>query len=437
MTGSSHADSESNGVRAAPPPAPRFQVHPEIARHGVLIVDDCMVQRMLVLDHLQEAGVSAVHEASDGEKALDLLGSLPQPPAVVVLDLNMPRMDGFEAMQRIAELAHRPALVILSGGDPSVLDSMVALAEQFSLQFLGAVPKPLDANKLYAALARYQPSAPRRRANPDAGGEEVSLETLDIALQSEWIIAHYQPKIDLHNGDVVGLEALARWRRPDGSLVSPMQFVGVAERGGRIDALTLRMLDAVLSDMSCWKEPGFEPVVSINVSSHSLCRRTLTDEIIERVQVSGIEPRRITIEITESAVSTDAAVAMSCIARLRMHGFGLSIDDYGTGFSSLQQLARLPFTELKIDRSFVRNAKDNQRQRTILGSAIDIGRSLGLRTVAEGVETLEDLAAVSQMGCDQAQGYLLARPMDPSAILSWRAGATDHLAQLCREAVAA
>jgi EAL domain-containing protein (putative c-di-GMP-specific phosphodiesterase class I)/FixJ family two-component response regulator len=427
-------DASTGAPQAAPS---RFDVHPEIASGGVLLVDDCPIQRMVVLDQLREAGVSRLFEATDGEGALQQLRQLGTPPAIVVLDLNMPRMDGFETMRQLATFAQRPALVILSGSDASLLDSMSALAEELKLQYLGAVSKPLDMGRLQEAFARYQPDAPRRAAYAGAAQDEVLLELLDVALQSEWIIAHYQPKIDLRTGEVVGLEALARWRRPDGSMISPAQFIGVAEREGRVDMLTLRMLDVVLADLVNWKDYGFTPSVSINVSSHSLSQRELCDEFIERVEISGIVAQQIIIEITESALASNTAIALSCIGRLRMRGFGLSIDDYGTGFSSLLQLSRMPFTELKIDRSFVNKAKDNPRQRTILGSAIDIGQRLNLHTVAEGIETIEDLAVVSQMGCSMGQGYLLAKPMDPSALLPWRAEAGARVAQMCREAACA
>ena len=163
------------------------------------------------------------------------------------------------------------------------------------------------------------------------------------------------------------------------------------------------------------------PKIALNISAQSLSDRRFANEIIRRVDDARISPSSLMLEITESALVSDLAAALGTLGRLRLKGFGLSIDDYGTGFSSMQQLSRLPFTELKIDRSFVHHAHDKWNLRAILQSAIEMAQRLGLTTVAEGVETREDMVLLRSLGCRYAQGYLFAAPMPASAISSWLA----------------
>jgi EAL domain-containing protein (putative c-di-GMP-specific phosphodiesterase class I) len=193
------------------------------------------------------------------------------------------------------------------------------------------------------------------------------------------------------------------------------------------------MLDGILSDLNRWHQHNFFPIVALNLSATSLSEHGFASEIMRRVEACGISPRSLVLELTESAVVSDMASAIGALGRLRLKGFGLSIDDYGTGFSSMQQLSRLPFTELKIDRSFVHHANEKWNLRVILESAINIGHRLGLSTVAEGIETEKELALLASMGCKYAQGFLLARPMPADDIMEWRRRESPRLQQLCRQ----
>lgn len=409
-----------------------FALHAQISQHGVLVVDDSRVQRNGVINLLRDFGVSKIFEAEDGNSALQLVHQLFQPPAIVLLDLEMPGMDGIELVQQLAMENFRPRLIVASSADNSLLRSVETLIMELGLPLLGVIQKPITQATLLMALDHYSTLAGKGGGTAAAPGlHEVSVESLLMGLDAGLIGPHYQPKVALHNGDMYGMEALARWTKPDGGLIPPACFINVAENNGLIGRITLAMLDRILADLMQWHAQNFFPVVALNVSAKSLSDRDFANEIMHRVDASGISPRSLVLELTESSVVSDIASAIGTLGRMRLKGFGLSIDDYGTGFSSMQQLSRLPFTELKIDRSFVSHANDKWNLRVILESAITTGHRLGLATVAEGVETEEELKLLATMGCRYAQGYLLAKPMPAGDIMDWRQREAARLQKLC------
>jgi EAL domain-containing protein (putative c-di-GMP-specific phosphodiesterase class I)/FixJ family two-component response regulator len=413
------------------------ELHATIRQQGVLVVDDSTVQRQNIVEQLRRIGVSKIFEAGNGRDALKLLHSLFQPPAIVVLDLEMPDMDGIETAQQLAVDGLRPGLVIASSAELAVIETVGTMIETLGLPLLGALRKPISCADLRAALARFGATASEGGKAPAAASVGVDVETLRQAIAEGRIAPHYQPKILLADGRVAGVEALARWRAASGTLIGPSEFIATAERHGLIGELTLSMLDAVIGDLTGWHEAGFYPMVALNVCAATLSDRSFANEIIGRVESARISPSALILEITESALVSDLAGALATLGRLRLKGYSLSIDDYGTGFSSMQQLSRLPFTELKIDRSFVNHANEKWQLRTILESAIGMGRRLGLSTVAEGVETQQELELLRALGCEYAQGYLIAPPMSAAKLLPWKALEGGRLRALCASAATA
>jgi EAL domain-containing protein (putative c-di-GMP-specific phosphodiesterase class I) len=191
------------------------------------------------------------------------------------------------------------------------------------------------------------------------------------------------------------------------------------------------MVDQLLADLASWNRRGHYPSVSFNVSARTLSNREFACEILQRVDAANVSPRSLTIEITESALVSDLASAIGTLGRLRLRGFGLAIDDYGTGFSSMQQLLRLPFTTLKIDRSFVGSAHQKWNLQTMLQSAIEMGHRLGLVTVAEGVETMDEMMLLESLGCQCLQGFLFSAPMPAAAVQSWLRQEKARIRALC------
>ncbi len=284
---------------------------------------------------------------------------------------------------------------------------------------MGTVQKPLTLEKLTEVLRSgiYEDGA----AKSAKEGALVDPEALRAGIDAGEIVVYYQPQVELETGYVRRVEALARWKHATLGLVLPGQFIPVAEQQhGLIHQLTFQVLNQALRQAALWKADGIDVSVAVNLSPVLLDRTELVEEVAGVQQRHGIAPDHLMLEITESLLLRDLAVALGVLARLRLKGFGLSLDDYGTGFSSMQQLARIPFTELKIDRCFVHGS--HERESLMLRSALDLAVQLNIETVAEGVESLEDWRLLQQYGCTLAQGWLLAKPMPGEHFEDWLKG---------------
>ncbi|HVF73580.1 MAG TPA: EAL domain-containing protein [Acidimicrobiales bacterium] len=235
------------------------------------------------------------------------------------------------------------------------------------------------------------------------------------------LVVHYQPKADMRTGGIRGVEALVRWEHAEHGLVPPDEFIPLAEHTGLIRTLTLWVLDQSLAQCRAWQDDGLRLGVAVNLSVRNLYDPSFADEVAELLDKWGIESRMLELEITESVIMADPLRAMTVLARLSSLGVGLSLDDFGVGYSSLAYLKRLPVTEIKIDKSFVMNITSDESDALIVRSTIGLARSLGLRVVAEGVETEEAWARLVALGCDVAQGYYLCKPKPADELASWLA----------------
>ena len=242
----------------------------------------------------------------------------------------------------------------------------------------------------------------------------------------------FQPKVDLLSGDVRGAEALVRWRHPERGLVPPASFIGHADHAGLMRPLTLYVLDAALAQAAAWHEEGLDLRVAVNVSSRSLLDRALPGEIERLLEVHGVPARVLELELTEAALMSDPARAATVLADLHALGVGLSIDDFGTGWTSLGALGQLPVDEIKIDRSFVVGMGHDIGDVAVVRSAIDLARNLGVRVVAEGVADEQVRRRLAALGCDLGQGYLFSAPVPGDALGAWasaRAAAAAAIAE--------
>jgi EAL domain-containing protein (putative c-di-GMP-specific phosphodiesterase class I) len=388
----------------------------------VVLVEDHGFQRRLGLRLLADLGLTRLNEAADGHQGLELLRSLPAPPDVVLVDLDMPGMDGVEFIGQVAQERLAKSIAVVSAMDPALLHTVQVMAKASGLRVLGAIEKPLSPGKLTHILSMFE-SAPLPAGGPDR--VVVSLEDVVAALAAGEIVPHFQPQAEFGNGKIVGVEALARWRLPDGRWVPPSTFVPLLEAAGQVDELTTRMLVEGCRWHRRWREDGTLLRLSVNVSAHNLSGPEVADRYERILREHGARPEDIILEITESSVMSDTARGLGMLARLRLKGFGLSVDDFGTGYSSLAQLSQIPFTELKIDQGFVGGSPDQPRKRAVIEASLDLARKLDLQVVAEGVESVDEWQLLAQLGCDIAQGYLIATPVPgedlPGAIARWRA----------------
>jgi len=391
------------------------------ARVGsLLIVDDSSVQRAHAVALCRELGVKIIYEAASGLEALELLGLLVLPPDLLIVDLEMPGMDGVELIQQLQQRQFGMPLIVASSREYSLIQSVEIMARNLGLPVLAGLQKPLRAGPLGQALDRFDPSATGQLDAPaDDAASTITPADLAAAIAAGEIGVHYQPKVDMRTGIVRGVEALARWQRPGLGFTRPDRFIALAEREGLIHGLTLSVMAQALAQTAEWNAQGLKLSVAINLSPSLLERPSLVQEIEGLAAAHGVPAAQVMLEITESSVVDCMGSALGVLARLRLKGFGLSIDDYGTGFSSMQQLARIPFTELKIDRSFVHGAHHRNNLRVILQSALDMARQLDLVTVAEGIESIEDWRLLQECGCLIGQGYLIAKPMPASEIPQW------------------
>jgi len=271
------------------------------------------------------------------------------------------------------------------------------------------------ANAAFAAdraLAAGESWHEHHAGDDEAVDREVSLlSELDEAIDNNEIQVVYQPKLDLKTGKIGSVEALVRWHHPVRGFLRPDLFIPLAERSDRIAGLTLHVLKQTIVDLKHWQSCGHIISGAVNLSAKLLTSRTFIAEVRNLVQSSEIEPKLLTFEVTESAAMIDPAGAVAALQSFQSLGVAISMDDYGTGQSTLSYLKQLPLNELKIDRSFVQFAHQNRGDGVLVRSTINLAHELGLKVVAEGIEDAECLAFLKSVGCDMAQGYFISRPI--------------------------
>jgi EAL domain-containing protein (putative c-di-GMP-specific phosphodiesterase class I) len=321
-------------------------------------------------------------------------------PSVVVVDLQMPRMDGIELLRVMAERRCTSKIIVCSGIDTRTLETARRLGTELGLPMAGVLSKPVRLSDLNDVLNSL--SVDSFEADPGS---------LRQAILNDDLYLLYQPKVSLTLGKVVAVEALLRWRTPDGQVLSPDVFIPMAEEQGLMDEVTDWVLRKAIGQLAQWKAEGMELSVAVNVSAANLHNLKLPDKIGDLCAGAGIAPERVTVEITETASMSDPAKMMDVLARFRIKRFSLSIDDFGTGYSSLTQLQRLPFSEIKIDKSFVIGMDKIVESAIIAKTVVDMAHNLGLLVCAEGVENDAVLAMLQRFGCDFAQGFHFSAPV--------------------------
>ena len=254
-----------------------------------------------------------------------------------------------------------------------------------------------------------------------AAGDLGLLDGFERALINGRLNMVYQPKVSLTDGSLRRVEALVRWNDPQNGMVPPSRFVPLAEKYGLIGELTQWGLRTALRQWLAWRDQGLDTCIAFNISALSLDQLDFPDLVERMCRALEVPTERLVLELTEGATQPLIKL-MDTLTRFRIKGIGLAIDDFGTGYSSLMQLRQLPFTEVKIDRLFVEDATVSKDSRLIVKTMIDLAHGLGLSATAEGVETPEQLRLLRELGCDVAQGYLIATPLDPAELIAWRDG---------------
>ncbi len=372
----------------------------------VLIVDDDPLLREIVASKLIGDGYQ-VETAGDGIAATAAVTS-PEIAAfdLICNDLNMPNLDGIAFLSRLAESGFNGAVIILSGEDDAIRRTAEAYAAESGLNVLGSLSKPFDPTRFdQLLLAARAPTDPAAEAAPAAISPDV------LFAEDGGVIPFFQPQICARTGAVVGAEALVRLPLADGTVASPARILPAVDEHKLHWRLFFRMFEASIAELADWQKVGHAPEISVNIEPELLLDVSLPDRLRERAVAARVDPAKIVIEITENAAVSAAPEVLQVIARLRMYGFGISIDDFGMGHSNFERLRRLPFTELKIDRQFVADAPTDPVAAACVASSVGLARAAGVVVVAEGVERKSQLDHVTRAGADRIQGFLISKPL--------------------------
>ena len=328
----------------------------------------------------------------------------------------MPEMDGVEFLRHLVDREFRGGIALISGEDKRILQTAVQLGRAHKLNILGALSKPISPPALLEMLDQFGIC---RRERVSLIGVEVSPEELEAALSDGKLTAHFQPKVSVETRELIGVETLVRWIDADRGFIPPDSFISVAENAGLIDQLTDTVFSIAMNQGAQWVSAGLDIKVAVNLSVDNLGRLDLPEFVVNTARETGMDPHRVVLEVTESRLMADVVKPLEVLTRLRLKGLELSIDDFGTGHSSLEQLKRIPFTELKIDRAFVHGAGMDETARSILESSVTLAKKLGISIVAEGVEDQDGWDLVASLGVDLVQGYFVCRPIPGSDLQDW------------------
>lgn len=378
------------------------------------VLDDDEQYAKLLVEVASTAGWNACHELSP----TDFIETKYEAQGVLVLDLDMPEMDGIEVIRSLARHNSDLRIILISGFDPRVLHSAKQLAEAHDMQVIESLPKPVPINKFIETLSAANESFNNKKKAPQIN-QPILAQELETALLTHQFVIHYQPQINMRTKALEGVESLVRWQHPKRGLLSPNEFIQLAEQSNLIDKLTEEVINLCIKQQQQWQQQDFDIAISINVSAENITSLSLPEKLKELTNEHSVNPEKITLELTESAVMSKLTSSLDVLNRLRMKGFSLSIDDFGTGYSSLTHLYQAPFTELKIDQHFVMNMSSDTEAQVIVKICIMLGKMLGMKLVAEGIETQQTWDMLEALGCDSAQGYFIARPMPADQLLKW------------------
>lgn len=382
----------------------------------ILIVDDDPIMRAMAQACFEKLAAVTIAQAGNGREALEVLQHHEPQIDFILCDLNMPELDGVQFLRQLKAGAYRGAIAILSGEDRLVVKTVHDLARNHDLNIVGALHKPLQPDVLARLVRDSSPEVPANRPRTTTA---VSASELGHAIFSGQIVPFYQPKVEVSSGRIIGAEALARWIHPNKGMINPGDFIPVAERCGLIGDLTSAILEQAMTDLKAWQATGISIRLAINIAADLLHDVDFPDWISTRTAAAGLSNSDFVLEVTESGILHKTSDPLEVLSRLRIKGFALSIDDFGTGHSNIEQLSRFPFCELKIDRSFVQGARNDRLSRTIIDASVLLARELDMQLVAEGVETEADWEFVAARGIDQIQGFYIAKPVPAKDFRQW------------------
>ncbi|MCG6206250.1 EAL domain-containing protein [Rhodopseudomonas sp. HC1] len=384
-------------------------------RRQILVVDDDPVQGAVISGVCRRLGYQPVF-ADSYQAAADLIAA--HSFDCYTLDLSLGDRDGIELLRLIASSGVARRVIVISGCDERILSATVRMAHATGIVDAISLSKPIDLASLREALA-FDGGRPSAQPASEDSSRPINAGDLRRGVDRNELYAMFQPKVDLASGRVVGCEALARWDSPIFGAVRPDLFIPIAEASDAIKPITLVMLreSMRLARDYLAVDPAF--VVAVNLSATLLTDVGILDQIELMLDETGLPARALMIEVTESTAMSDVGRAMDVLLRLRIKGVGISMDDFGTGYSSLSALARMPFSELKIDRSFVNDFLKDADMRKVVAASVAIAHEYKMKVVAEGIEDADTWRALEELGCDIGQGFGISPPLSRKALDAW------------------
>lgn len=389
----------------------------------LLILDDNLLTGQAIVGIAQFMSID-VRLTTEFDSFIDELQNWQ--PTHLMIDLIMPDKDGVEVLVELAQRGNDCQLILTSGAGEQLLQAASRSASAHGLKVLGLLPKPFNP-KRFRELMQHTANVPDITVLGDSFQQlapvvDITPDDIALALNNHDINVVYQPKVTCLSGALSGFEALARWHHPEKGFIPPDVFIPIAEREGLIDQLTVQVFKQALPFLAHWQNivtSVWKLKLSVNISAVSIANEGLFANIEQLCQQHNIAPEQLILELTETAAMDDPVKSLDMLTRLRMRGFKLSIDDFGTGFSSMLALVRMPFSEVKIDKSFVMTAANSRESRQVIKATLDLAHSLDMTATAEGIETQESLQQLQEMGCDLAQGFFIGRPMPEDFIKDW------------------
>ncbi|TGN06898.1 EAL domain-containing response regulator [Leptospira ilyithenensis] len=337
---------------------------------------------------------------------------------LIVLDLFMPDMDGVEILRYLGEAKSEALIILISGHSQSVLKSAERVAKAYGLNVIGSLTKPFSINTIMKTIEQGK-DLKKKPKQLEQKEFHFSKEEILIGIKNKEIVLYYQPQINLHTKEISGFEALVRWSHPGHGIIFPDQFLPLVSKFSILGDLTKYLIQEACSFFGNLAKLGIKKRVSINISVYDLVDTSMPEDIISLIQKYSLDSNQVILELIETGKIEDHPKVLEILTRVCMKGIGLSIDDFGTGFSSLDQLSKAPFTELKIDKSFVFDVLKNANTSKIINSTVHLANQLKMEVVAEGIENKETRNLLRELGVHLGQGYYFSVPLPSSGVVNF------------------
>lgn len=383
----------------------------------VLVIDDDPIFSTVATSVLNALGVETVLTAGDGEEGIEAVRKAEIPFGLIILDLNMPKLDGLAFMRAISLTGFAGQIIVSSGESGKIIQTAQNMGRMLGIDILGSLKKPLDMGEMSAMLER------RSKSVADA---KMSIQGSDITeITDDMLVPFYQPQYRTFDRGISGAESLTRIDLGDGRFMAPAGFFEDISHSRRASVAALTVIKRVFTDIRSWRADGIAADIAINLDASVLEDGELVAALISLTEDFEIAPESLVLELTETALPKDMSRLLETLARLGMAGFGLSLDDYGTGGSNFEMLRLCPFTELKIDMSIIQSMEHDPLSRQFVETTVNFAQSLDIRLVAEGIETEAQFEIVKAQGVGIVQGYLFSKALSRDAFASLLHGRAD------------